>query len=503
MQHLSLYPSCSFGTGHVIIAWRDISGLLDVEYGCFSPCPLIPTGSQRPLLRSSRKRENHEHCGGGAGSLDTMKTSLQVLRCQLLSVLAFLALNVGAVSPAPEPYLSHASQDSASMATTHSSPLSSAVHPPPDWRQEGSSSGEWSSKGAPSSHVVTPTAGLPPSTLPDMHAVTPSTVSTDSLETTPARPGSETLKNASSVMSEFESVKEGTGDRDPEHLSDSWQLLPSSFTTRPPSSSDADRPRGLKLRDHVIGSPELPVSHTIVLREVRGGNEGPTAQLLINSTEGTAAPVASPLSPSAPVTATSTEPSHKSHTPTVIPANYISGMTEELRVVLGNGTDSPPVGHQQGNVTGHAGLPSNSSSVQAEEASAQGNITKTPSTDSGNFLNRQVPATTSEPTAEGNSLGSTVNPQLSPTTICLNMMDIVWIVLAISVPVSSVSVLLTVCCMRRKKKSTSQENNLSYWNNAITMDYFSRHAVELPREIHTLESEDRDDEIGSCMACPW
>ena len=29
--------------------------------------------------------ESHEHCGGGAGSHDTMKTSLQVLRCQLLS----------------------------------------------------------------------------------------------------------------------------------------------------------------------------------------------------------------------------------------------------------------------------------------------------------------------------------------------------------------------------------------------------------------------------------
>ncbi|CAG05512.1 unnamed protein product, partial [Tetraodon nigroviridis] len=29
--------------------------------------------------------ENHEHCGGGAGAHDTMKTSLQVLRCQLLS----------------------------------------------------------------------------------------------------------------------------------------------------------------------------------------------------------------------------------------------------------------------------------------------------------------------------------------------------------------------------------------------------------------------------------
>lgn len=51
------------------------------------------------------------------------------------------------------------------------------------------------------------------------------------------------------------------------------------------------------------------------------------------------------------------------------------------------------------------------------------------------------------------------------------------------------AVLLTVCCMKRKKKTSSHENNLSYWNNAITMDYFSRHAVELPREIHTLENE--------------
>ncbi|KAI5611068.1 transmembrane protein 108 isoform X3, partial [Silurus asotus] len=51
------------------------------------------------------------------------------------------------------------------------------------------------------------------------------------------------------------------------------------------------------------------------------------------------------------------------------------------------------------------------------------------------------------------------------------------------------AVLLTVCCMRKKKKSASHENNLSYWNNTITMDYFNRHAVELPREILPLETE--------------
>lgn len=57
------------------------------------------------------------------------------------------------------------------------------------------------------------------------------------------------------------------------------------------------------------------------------------------------------------------------------------------------------------------------------------------------------------------------------------------------------AVLLTVCCMRRKKKASNPENNLSYWNNAITMDYFNRHAVELPREIHSLETSEVKSEV--------
>lgn len=54
----------------------------------------------------------------------------------------------------------------------------------------------------------------------------------------------------------------------------------------------------------------------------------------------------------------------------------------------------------------------------------------------------------------------------------------------------STAVLLTVCCLRRKKKTANPENNLSYWNNAITMDYFNKHAVELPREIQSLETSE-------------
>ncbi|KAG5841822.1 hypothetical protein ANANG_G00171040 [Anguilla anguilla] len=68
-------------------------------------------------------------------------------------------------------------------------------------------------------------------------------------------------------------------------------------------------------------------------------------------------------------------------------------------------------------------------------------------------------------------------------------------VLVITVPVATCSVLLTVCCMRKRKrkKASGQESSLSYWNDAITMDYFSRHAVELPREIQPLETAEEHE----------
>ncbi|KAM4687760.1 transmembrane protein 108 isoform 2-T3 [Discoglossus pictus] len=122
------------------------------------------------------------------------------------------------------------------------------------------------------------------------------------------------------------------------------------------------------------------------------------------------------------------------------------------------------------------------------------------STATGNFLNRLVPAGTWKPGVPGNISHVTEEggqPQ-HRETICLSKVDIAWIFLAISVPISSCSVLLTVCCMRRKKKTSNPENNLSYWNNAITMDYFNKHAVELPREIQSLEtSEDHLSEPRS------
>ncbi|XP_044151570.1 transmembrane protein 108 isoform X2 [Bufo gargarizans] len=149
--------------------------------------------------------------------------------------------------------------------------------------------------------------------------------------------------------------------------------------------------------------------------------------------------------------------------------------------------------------------PDNATTVQlilSMDATTRSSITmSTPgSTATGNFLNRLVPAGTWRPMVPGNISHVTEDgsPPQHRETICLSKVDIAWIFLAISVPISSCSVLLTVCCMRRKKKASNPENNLSYWNNAITMDYFNKHAVELPREIQSLEtSEDHLSEPRS------
>lgn len=150
-------------------------------------------------------------------------------------------------------------------------------------------------------------------------------------------------------------------------------------------------------------------------------------------------------------------------------------------------------------------VPDNATTIQlilSMDTTTRSSITMSTagSTATGNFLNRLVPAGTWRPGVPGNISHVTEEgsqPQ-HRETICLSKVDIAWIFLAISVPISSCSVLLTVCCMRRKKKASNPENNLSYWNNAITMDYFNKHAVELPREIQSLEtSEDHLSEPRS------
>ncbi|XP_061522455.1 transmembrane protein 108 [Phycodurus eques] len=309
-----------------------------------------------------------------------MKTSLQFLRCQLLSVLAFLAL----ASSAQELHLGPGAQqwDSVAMATAGTG------SPRPDWHREGSSSGEWSHKAGAGNVVLHPARA---SDLPDLRA---------------------------------------------------------------------------SLR-------EVPDLRAITLREAPADTSGPPAGW--------------------PAVTTSAAPAGASpgYQTFAVPASEEPGIPPTENATTGAVTVPPRRPNAtDGDLLGARWV--TASAAPDRRASPR----ETGGGGSGGFLNRQVPATTRDPRGADNSSGSA--PDSTPSSrvaVCLSRMDIVWIVLAIGVPVSTCSVLLTVCCMRRRKKSSGQESNLSYWNNAITMDYFSRHAVELPREIHTLESEEHD----SCL----
>eukprot|EP00066_Takifugu_rubripes_P017103 XP_011606369.1 PREDICTED: transmembrane protein 108 [Takifugu rubripes] len=405
-----------------------------------------------------------------------MKTSLQVLRCQLLSVLAFLALS-GLVTSAQELHISQTSQHPVSMAITQKS-----TPPPKDWHQEGSSSGEWSPKGRVlPPDIILPTVALHPRAL--LHglqtsrwAKTPQGLNSATVAMNQAFVSASTFL-PNNVESNTRGALDlgGSGSDRGEELSGPHIEPQIIGSEDPPSRSQRkvddpqtsslfhDAARGLGVGERAHGTAQ----HAITLREVR--DEPPTDELVTEQKQ-----------ESSP-----TESSLSTQNTTVI-NDYSTPndtTTPEFQVVKGNATDG------LGSVTAVGGLLSNSS---MGEADFPGNSSEPSSTASGSFLNRQVPATTQDPWTADNSSGHAIDPPPSRMTICLSRMDIVWIVLAISVPVSSCSVLLTVCCMRRRKKSSSQENNLSYWNNAITMDYFSRHAVELPRQIHTLESEDQD-----------
>ncbi|XP_073686871.1 uncharacterized protein tmem108 isoform X2 [Garra rufa] len=197
-----------------------------------------------------------------------------------------------------------------------------------------------------------------------------------------------------------------------------------------------------------------------------------------------------------------------------LPSNHVTTSGPTSPVESGNSVEIQGGKNGTTNMTTDSLVSLNDASdvINSTEASwpaaNDSNISEAPSTASGSFMNRQVPPTTQGPWGSGNQSGPALGSPHEKNTICLDKMDIVWLVLAISVPVSSCSVLLTVCCMRKKKKSSTQENNLSYWNDAITMDYFTRHAVELPREIQSLETEecdddddDDDDDQESCLGC--
>lgn len=101
---------------------------------------------------------------------------------------------------------------------------------------------------------------------------------------------------------------------------------------------------------------------------------------------------------------------------------------------VGDPTGTAPT--QQGLVTDTTLLGSALSTVPATRLSSS--MSTAGSTATGNFLNRLVPAGTWKPGVQGNISHVTEGdkPQ-HRATICLSKMDIAWIILAISVPISS------------------------------------------------------------------
>uniref|UniRef100_A0A674ASB1 Uncharacterized protein n=1 Tax=Salmo trutta TaxID=8032 RepID=A0A674ASB1_SALTR len=482
-----------------------------------------------------------------------------------IGVLVILSVPVGLVSSTQELYPSRPPQDPVSMAAPHSSPpnpLSALA--PPDWQQEGSSSGDsWSPQGgAMPTGIIQPTAShsswgwhlnhntslahivTPPSRDSLIQAaatVSPNTVSSvrvnqdaglSSVSPSPVKqshsPSSSALNpgHSSSSLSADQglmpnsfsvnkarspdtvSVNQGNSPPSPtssggphsEVASDSGSALappvPSPLTERGhtldpelgglpspthtqahlegndeaatepsqqdfttelqpsslSSSSSVDAALDQTLREHVEATPELSRPHAITLWGVHlMVNERPTREL---KTEGTASPKESP--PDKPPSPAPTSPSppsltHASLAPKSSPVSTNGTITNDTTaqetgsgggpslLPQGTTTDDAPLGPQSplGNGTFHNGSVEGSPSKNPSSQWNSSSPTEPPSTASENFLNRLVPATTRDPWGPGNGSGPAMDSPLSRATICLSKMDIMWIVLAISVPVTS------------------------------------------------------------------
>lgn len=300
--------------------------------------------------------------------------------------------------------------------------------PPKDWHQEGSGSWEWSPKGQlQSSDVIPPTVALHPlaslhapqtssrGSVPQVHNLATAVVieastsaSTPNDVESPARGNVDLAASGSDAADELSAPP-------PEPRLIGWEEPPSRSQPKlenPQSFSlSVDAAQGLRVRER----GQSPAHHAITSREVH--NEPSTNELWTEQYVDS-----SPMS-----LATPTEPGLSTQNATVF-NDYSTPndtATQGFQVVHGNATEG------LGNVTAVRGLLSNSS---GGEADFPGNSSEPSATASGSFLNRQVPATTHDP---NNSSGHAVEPPSSRVTICLSRMDIVWIVLAISVPVSS------------------------------------------------------------------
>lgn len=326
------------------------------------------------------------------------------------------------------------------MAAVHGGDFQPTAKPAlSDWQQEGSSSGGFLNRGrSPPPGVTLPSVALLKNFNPressvaadlwdHMHKmVRDVTVSSSSKGSAPPSTATPIAGFDSAASESLNPLLTGSG----LNQGDAPAAVHTDLQAQKHSGQHPGLAASLRLREHTSTS-----------RQVRGAEEPPTEELV---QEVTAAPVQTP-----PEEATS---SPSSTQPTLATANTtnIPGGLAELNSTTDsgsweNGTDGTSAGLWSGNETTPSVLLFSNSSSAEEAPENTGNRSEAASTASSSFLNRQVPATTQDPLTPDNSSGPTFDSPLSRMTICLSRMDFVWIVLAISVPVSS-------CCKSTQDK---------------------------------------------------
>ncbi|KPP77847.1 hypothetical protein Z043_102699 [Scleropages formosus] len=370
---------------------------------------------------------------------------------------------------------------------------------------EASSSEDWSTPGKPSTarglrstEALGPAAGLrvssfvSPGSVPGSASVADwvrprarlSSISRDLREkgSTTVRGSTENARlstgSAQAAPAERRAVEEATDSSlTTKNHPSSFSSSSSAAVSRLPKESEVPRPHAIALREVNLGDPEASTSVQ--------QNQSPKSGVLIVTDTPSSTLVTSSLSPAS--FPPSAPPSHSARTGLPEPINFSGSSIAESSTPL---TDTSYSVWFLANATDSL-LPRGSSSFGQQQTSRwPGSLaTDAPSTATSDFFNGTVPLSAPAPRGPGDR----PDPSRTSSAVCLRKVDIAWIILAVSVPISSCSVLLTVCCMRKKKKATSQENNMSYWNNSITMDYFNRHAVDLPKEIRSLDAAEEQE----------
>ncbi|XP_034153953.2 transmembrane protein 108 isoform X1 [Pangasianodon hypophthalmus] len=494
--------------------------------------------------------ENHEHCGGRSGSHDTMKRSLQVLPNQLLSILLILSV--------PEKLVSFAEELSPSWAPRSLVSMLHSPNPPGWWK--GSSTGGQPTFTGPNvpvsaltltqlliphlDHTTTVKTSFGPSPMPSIESrdhpfrtgfqipVGPESnrTSSGSIIGPSMVWNSSTISGNLAIKPSYISRRPRSIMNQPGMVSRKQKVSTESDSNVAPAAVGLQRTEYSRLRstndlEHVRStdntqgmSVEEPTNPSYPYSSVMSSWLSIPAMALEKSLRQHAHSIKQRDTASLPESSTGTVPVSPSQLqPTTLPTYFSLSTTAHVETndVTFPTSTVATLDSSSAKTLGGTNTPVN---VTSDAFSSQSNVTDTgtssinvslvtslnipplKNSSAPELLSRtnvsRLPTTPRGPWGSGNQSGPDLDSAEKHATICLTKMDIVWVVLAISVPVSSCSVLLTVCCMRKKKKSTSHENNLSYWNNTITMDYFNRHAVELPREILPLETV---DERETCL----